>query len=120
MKKRTRLFNFLIDSTTFFIIVILLSILLKNYIERENLKYFMILLYYLYYFIFEFTTGQTIGKIITKSKVVSKKNGGKPNFSETLIRTLSRLIPIDFISYLFTSNGIHDILSKTELKPVKL
>lgn len=118
MKKRTRLYNFLIDSSIFFILVVILSIFLKDYIERESLKYFMIIFYYLYYFIFELTTGQTIGKIITKTKVVDINSGGKPSFIGVLKRTISRLIPIDFLSYLFSSNGIHDILSKTELNRV--
>ena len=118
MNKLARLYNFLIDSTIFFIVVLLFSILLKNYVERQNLKYFMILLYYLYYFIFELTIGQTIGKMITKTIVVNIDNGERPNFTRILIRTISRLIPIDFLSYLFLYNGIHDILSKTELKKV--
>ena len=50
MKKRTRLYNFLIDSIIFFIIVFVFSKLLKEYVERQNLKYLMILLYYLFYF----------------------------------------------------------------------
>ena len=102
MKKRTRLYNFIIDSIIFFIIVLVFSILLKEYIERQNLKYLMILLYYLYYFILELTIGQTIGKIVTKTRVVNIDNNGKPNFTRILIRTISRLIPIDFLSYLFS------------------
>lgn len=116
MKKRTRLYNFLIDSTIFFIIVLIFLILLKNHIERHNLKYLMILFYYVYYFTFELTTGQTIGKMITKTRVVNIDNSEKPDFKRIFIRTISRLIPIDFLSYLFLSNGVHDILSKTELK----
>ena len=118
MKKRTRLYNFLIDSTIFFIIVLIFSMLLKNHIERQGLKYLMILLYYVYYFTFELTTGKTIGKMITKTRVVNTDNDRKPNFTRILIRTISRLIPIDIISYAFSSNGIHDIISKTELKKV--
>lgn len=118
MKKRIRLFNFLIDSTIFFILVIIISIILKEYVERKELKYFMILFYYLYYFIFELTTGQTIGKMITKTKVIDITTGKNPSFLKILTRTLSRLIPIDFLSYLFSSNGIHDILSKTELRRI--
>ena len=118
MKKRTRLYNFLIDSIIFFIIVLIFSMLLKNHIEKQNLKYLMILLYYVYYFTFELTTGKTIGKMITKTKVVNTDNDRKPNFTRILIRTISRLIPIDIISYAFSSNGIHDIISKTELKKV--
>ena len=85
----------------------------------------MILLYYLYYFILELTIGQTIGKIITKTRVVTIDNrvvtidnSEKPNFKKIFVRTISRLIPIDLISYLFSSNGIHDSLSKTKLKKI--
>lgn len=118
MKKRTRLFNFLIDSTIFFFIVLVFALLLKEYVERENLKYLMIVLYYLYYFILELTIGQTIGKMVTKTRVVNINNTEKPNFTKIFIRTISRLIPIDFLSYLFLPNGFHDILSKTELKKI--
>ncbi len=118
MKKRIRLYNFLIDSTLFFVVVVIFSMLLKDYIAKEHLKYVMIAVYYLYYFIFEWTTGQTVGKMITKTKVVNSGTDMKPGILRTLIRTLSRLIPIDFLSYLFSSNGMHDWISKTELKPV--
>lgn len=118
MKKRIRLYNFLIDSIIFFIIISFLTVLFKNVIERQNLKYLMILLYYIYYFVLELITGQTVGKMITKTKVVNKENNEKPSFIRIFIRTISRIIPIDFLSYLFVSNGIHDILSKTELKKI--
>ncbi|WP_069677287.1 RDD family protein [Formosa sp. Hel1_33_131] len=116
MKKRVRLYNFLIDSALFFVVVIIFSALLKDYVAEEYLKYVMIPLYYLYYFIMEWTTGQTVGKMITKSKVVNCGTDEKPKFSSILIRTLCRLIPIDFFSYLFIPMGIHDRVSKTELK----
>tara|TARA_B100000768_G_scaffold34234_1_gene32790 strand:- start:31135 stop:31527 length:393 start_codon:yes stop_codon:yes gene_type:complete len=118
MKKRIRLYNFLIDSILFYIIILVISILLKEYVERQNLKYLMILFYYLYYFILELTIGQTIGKIITKTRVVTVDNNEKPSFTKIFVRTISRLIPIDLISYLFSSNGIHDSLSKTKLKKI--
>jgi len=118
MKKRVRLYNFIIDSALFFLVVLIFSILLNNYVKQEDLKYVMILVYYLYYFILEFTTGQTVGKMITKTKVTNTDNDKKPSFAKIFIRTLCRLIPIDFLSYLFSSNGIHDKVSKTELKQV--
>ena len=118
MSIKIRLLNFIIDSILFFIIVIVFSLLFKNMVEKEHLKIFMIILYYSYYFIFEYFIGQTIGKMITKTKVVNINDDEKPNFIKIIIRTLSRLIPIDFLSYLFISNGIHDLLSKTKLKRV--
>ena len=116
MKKRIRLYNFLIDSLVFFVIVMIFTMLLNEYVAQEDLKYMMILVYYLYYFIMEWTTGQTVGKMITKSKVVTSDTQEKPTVSRILIRTLCRLIPVDFFSYLFIPIGIHDRLSKTELK----
>lgn len=118
MKIKTRLYNFLIDSSLFFIFVLAFATMVKNFVDRETLKYVMIVCYYFYYLIFESIFGQTIGKMVTKTKVVNKKTGQKPRFTSILIRTLSRLIPIDFLSYLITPNGIHDLLSKTELKQV--
>ena len=116
MKKRIRLYNFLIDSLVFFVLVIIFTMLLNEYVAQEDLKYMMILVYYLYYFIMEWTTGQTVGKMITKSKVVTSDTQEKPSASRIFVRTLCRLIPIDFFSYLFIPIGIHDRLSKTELK----
>ena len=119
MNRFTRFYNFLIDSICYFFMIIILLLILKQFNVKKDLSYFMILFYYLYYFTFEFFGGQTIGKTITKTKVVSIKNGVKPSVLKILIRTLSRLIPIDFIFYLFQPNGIHDLLSKTELKRVQ-
>lgn len=116
MKKRVRLYNFLIDSLVFFIVVIIFSILFKDYIADKHLKYVMISMYYLYYYIMEWTMGQTVGKMITKTKVVNSVTYKKPGVLRVLIRTLCRLIPIDFFSYLFIPIGIHDRVSRTELK----
>ena len=116
VKKRVRLYNFLIDSLVFFIVVIIFSILFKDYIADKHLKYVMISMYYLYYFIMEWTMGQTVGKMITKTKVVNSVTYKKPGVLRVLIRTLCRLIPIDFFSYLFIPIGIHDRVSRTELK----
>lgn len=114
MKKRTRFFNFLIDSSIFFSLVLIISLLLKDYVLKEDLKYFLIVCYYLYYFLFELFGGQTIGKMITKTRVIDLDSITHPSPLKILIRTLSRLIPIDILSYLFKSRGIHDFLSKTK------
>ena len=116
MKKRIRLYNFLIDSLVFFVIVMIFTMLLNEYVAQEDLKYIMISVYYLYYFIMEWTSGQTVGKMITKTTVVASDTHKKPTAFSILIRTLCRLIPFDFFSYLFIPVGIHDRLSKTELK----
>jgi uncharacterized RDD family membrane protein YckC len=70
---------------------------------------------FLYNFSFEIYNGQTLGKYITKTKVVYK-DGSKPSFLNLFMRSILRLIPIDALSYLFGSEqGFHDKLSSTRL-----
>ncbi len=67
----------------------------------------------IYYSILEATTGKTIAKFITKTKVVNSK-GEKPEFGTILIRSLCRFIPFEPFSFLGSDNsGWHDKLSKT-------
>lgn len=67
----------------------------------------------IYYIGFESAFGVTFGKIITKTKVVTK-NGHQPSFLHIVGRTLCRFIPFDQLSFLFVKNGgWHDIVSGT-------
>jgi uncharacterized RDD family membrane protein YckC len=66
-----------------------------------------------YFYFFEVFTSATLGKLITKTIVVDQY-GDKPDSSQLLKRTLSRLIPFDAFSYLGTpSRGWHDTISNT-------
>jgi uncharacterized RDD family membrane protein YckC len=67
-----------------------------------------------YYILSEYFFQRTLGKLITKTKVV---NGAdvKPSFNQVVIRTVIRSIPFDYLSFLATSNGVHDRLSKTRV-----
>ncbi|QHI34861.1 hypothetical protein IMCC3317_02060 [Kordia antarctica] len=67
-----------------------------------------------YYAIMEIKFQKTIGKFVTKTKVV-KINGEKPENRDIIYRSFYRLIPFDRISFLFTKNGIHDLLSQTKV-----
>ncbi len=109
-----RFYNFLIDSLFFLILVFVLTLLMKSYLSRESLYPVLIAIYYFYYLLCEFMFGQTIGKYFTHTKVVDL-NGRPPSFWNVLIRTLLRMVPFDFISYLVYSQGIHDKFSKTKL-----
>jgi len=113
ISKTLRLTNFILDTGVYLLLMIVFLMATRNFIERENVKWISLTGYYLYYVIFEYAKGQTIGKMITKSKVVSAKNDTKFSFIQISGRTLMRFIPIDIISYLFTSNGLHDRVSKT-------
>ncbi|MBN2891560.1 MAG: RDD family protein [Bacteroidales bacterium] len=82
-------------------------------------RYFLgFMLSSVYYVVLEATTGRTIAKFITGTKVVNK-DGKKPGFTEILGRTLCRAIPFEAFSFLSTSYGLHDRLSNTKVVNVK-
>jgi len=116
INKTLRLVNFIIDTGIYLILMIAFLMTFKNLINQENAKWISIAGYFLYYFLFEYFKGQTIGKIITKTVVVSLTGNRKNFFIQILGRTLMRFIPIDIISYLFSPNGLHDRISKTAIK----
>jgi uncharacterized RDD family membrane protein YckC len=66
-----------------------------------------------YYLIIETLTGRSLGKYITKTKVVLY-DGSKPTFNEILVRTLCRIIPFEQFSFFGEEGkGWHDSISKT-------
>ncbi|MCU4158120.1 RDD family protein [Carboxylicivirga sp. A043] len=74
---------------------------------------------FLYYFLFESLTGRTIGKIFTQTKVINT-DGERPAVGTIFIRTLSRLVPFDAWSFVFTNyEGWHDAWSKTKVVSIK-
>ena len=69
----------------------------------------------IYYCGLEATTGRTIAKYITKTKVVNEK-GEIPDFKSILIRTLCRYIPFEPFTFLGSdSSGLHDRVSNTRV-----
>ena len=112
----TRFLNFAIDTIVWFVIV---AILINSLNAKDPIQmlfgYFIIFASYIGYYAFMETKFQkTIGKFITKTKVVNK-NGTKPQGRDILRRTFCRLIPFDRISFLFTANGFHDRISDTTI-----
>lgn len=67
-----------------------------------------------YYGFMEFKYQKTLAKFVTKTKVVTS-NGLKPDKEKIFIRTLSRLIPFEHLSYFVSVIGIHDRLSQTRV-----
>ena len=68
-----------------------------------------------YYSLFEATTGRSIGKYVTKTKVVNEK-GEKPEFKTIVIRSRCRYIPFNAFSFLNAeASGWHDSISKTKV-----
>lgn len=107
-----RVINYIID----FIAISSINLLLATtgLYDGENILY-IIALMFLYYILMEGLFGQTIGKFITKTKVVDL-DGNKISFGRAILRTLCRFIPFEYISGFF-SNGIfwHDSLAKTKV-----
>lgn len=115
---RVRLINCLID---FFVFLIVFGFLYKftlDTIAAEDIKWIALGLYFGYYFGFELFLGQTIGKMITKTKVATVDQS-KPGLLQIFLRSVMRLIVLDLLSYLFSERGLHDRISKTTLVSTK-
>ncbi|MGY3795712.1 RDD family protein [Aquimarina sp. 433] len=114
-----RFVNFLIDFIVWLVLAFMISSVIGFFIQPTNQGIISLIGYILifgtfiaYYAIMEIKFQKTIGKFVTKTKVV-KINGEKPTDSDIIARTFCRFIPFDRISSLFVKNGIHDYLSKT-------
>ncbi len=112
-----RLANYFIDSFAIWLIAIGLIFFLSasglnaGLSELEfYLVYFLVTV--LYYTLFETYAGKTLGKFITKTRIVDE-NGFQPSMNTVLIRTLCRFIPFEAFSFLVSPIGWHDRISKT-------
>lgn len=115
----TRFLHCLVDMVAIFILFNLLAFMLRNLITTDEFNFVIIfynsiwLISFISYYLFMETKFQkTLGKFLSKTKVVNK-DGTKTNFGDIMRRTLCRLIPFDCISYLITKNGLHDHLTET-------
>jgi uncharacterized RDD family membrane protein YckC len=126
--REKRMFNWIIDSIIVFIISLgfsLLAIFLlqifdfKKIMSYENVIFPAV--YFLYYFIFESLFKRTIGKLLTKTKVVHLNDiSQRVTIGQILLRSVIRLIPIEFLSY-FSEDpvGWHDNASNTIVINIK-
>ncbi|MFI5163053.1 MAG: RDD family protein [Sphingobacteriales bacterium] len=80
------------------------SILLLSYLINA-------VVVFIYYFASESTTGVTVGKLLTQTKVVTQ-DGNKPTTRTVLFRTLWRLVPFEPFSWV-TYAGWHDRKTNT-------
>ncbi|MBI5474379.1 MAG: RDD family protein [Ignavibacteriae bacterium] len=121
-----RIANFIVDMIAFFVVWILISLTLAvldfdySYVDETGQQIpiasliLLIPTYWGYFLFTEYKFQKTLGKIITKTILVSD-TGGKPSFKQILIRTLCRSIPFEYFSYFGTVEGTHDRLSKTRV-----
>jgi uncharacterized RDD family membrane protein YckC len=126
--KGKRFLNFIIDLLIIYIIAVCIvatiniigdvtdSYGVSNWVKSlsliENLFFGLIILFF-YYAFTEMYFSRTFAKYFTKTIVV-RVDGSKPNTKNFMIRTVSRLNPIDPFSFLGkTERGLHDTLSAT-------
>jgi uncharacterized RDD family membrane protein YckC len=126
--KGERFLNFIIDLLIIYIIAVCVvatiniigdvtnSYGVSNWVKSlsviENLFFGLIILFF-YYAFTEMYFSRTFAKYFTKTIVV-RVDGSKPNTKNFMIRTVSRLNPIDPFSFLGkTERGLHDTLSAT-------
>ncbi len=119
--KWQRFANMLIDDLGYFILAVIVGALvaiiggdsavaLMESIPDIILGY---VIFSIYYFFCEFFTGRTLGKLITRTRVVDEE-GNKPSFRKILGRTFTRLVPFEAFSFLGKDGrGLHDRWPKT-------
>jgi uncharacterized RDD family membrane protein YckC len=89
---------------------------LSNWVEStttlERLLLWAVILF-LYYFLAETYFSRTFAKYFTKTIVVTK-NGSRPKIHTVFIRTLTRFIPLECLTFLWGDfRGLHDLFSDT-------
>ncbi len=129
--KGQRFLNMIIDRIVFYFIFILIGVLLgvvfslagfeegMTWLEEMDhippvMDYLLtFILMFAYFMLLESLVSITIGKLLTKTIVVLE-NGEKPTPRDIAVRTISRFIPFDPLSFLGDpSRGWHDSLSHT-------
>jgi uncharacterized RDD family membrane protein YckC len=113
-----RFANLIIDSIVFYALAALAGVVLAltGNVQvatgpiASNVIAFLIIL--IYYMVMEGATGVTIGKLITKTKVVTE-SGDKPSFGQIAGRSFCRLIPFEAFSFLGGNPGWHDTITST-------
>ena len=121
VKSRIRFLNFTIDFVVVFLLYFMIEPVFEAFLpltSKAELSIFRIgfLIFFiaLYYIPFEYKTQKTLGKIITKTKVVTLE-GNKPELIDIVSRTFCRLIPFDRFSFFYSRNGFHDAISRTKV-----
>lgn len=114
-----RFLNFFMDLLVCLFIISILTYPLNTYIPRHRLigGFIVIATYILYYVILEMRFQRTLGKMLTKTEVITI-NEEVPSFTDIIIRSVLRIFPFDGFTFLLMSNGLHDRLSNTKVVKV--
>lgn len=113
--KRKRLVNFLID---YLLVYVYFGIVgsFTGVSDGHEVSFFVAITFLfvpmIYFLLSEVFYGKTVGKIVTKTRVVGVE-GSKLGLKKVLIRTLVRIIPFEPFSFLGSNKGWHDRVSGT-------
>jgi uncharacterized RDD family membrane protein YckC len=110
-----RFVNNLVDRIVLYALIFA-TVLSGSAINRNFAIIAVLLIVALYYPITESVWGQSVGKLLTGTKVVDVE-GNKISFSTAALRTICRIIPFEQFSFLFYSDnrGWHDTITKTRV-----
>jgi len=108
-----RFVNFLLDVIAIFIVYVIASLIVMPFFILWIFPFLVFVGVFVgYYIVMESQFQKTLGKMVTKTKVVTL-NDEKPTLGDIVVRSFCRLIPFDRFSYLFVRNGFHDSISST-------
>ena len=126
-----RVINLIIDTITFLILWFVLTFILMffnqfievdtSYIDSDGTEgdwiglAILLPTYWFYYIFMEYKFQKTIGKFVTKTKVVHKVENGL-RLKTIIIRTICRNIPFEYLSFFKLEYGVHDLLSNTTVE----
>lgn len=116
-----RFANFFIDYFILVIVIAFFEIFIGRIFGMGSYSELIFLLMNLIVFVLFYSLqeivfkGRTIGKFITRTKVVTV-DGEEPSAEKYFIRSLCRMIPFEAFSFLFSSeSGWHDTISNTRV-----
>ena len=114
-----RFVNFLVDMVAAFVVMFVVGVVLTLAGVRFDEGWVSTVVpnvtLVAYYVLLEGLSGRTLGKLITRSRVVAR-DGGAPGFGQILGRTLARLVPFEPFSFLGGApSGWHDRWSGTRV-----
>lgn len=120
-----RIANYLIDVVIFYIVIIVIMVPLilrlassggsadaGGFIAISYLITFGI--FFAYYIFMEGGKGKTIGKMVTKTKVITT-DGTPMTYGKAALRTVCRIVPFEFISVFLDTSMWHDKWSNTRV-----
>lgn len=126
--REQRFLNFIIDLGFLYVIiasfettVVIVADLTRNFELSSWVKSmtlvekipFAMLIAILYYGLSEIYFSRTVAKYLTKTIVVTKE-GSRPKTQQIIIRTLTRFIPLEGLTFLSSNiRGLHDLFSNT-------